>query len=76
MRFKQARIESWRDQMLRSMIIGLAIASLLQIGAQSIAPAQAMALSARRIDWASMQSAAVDRLLCQGYRLLSGAGFC
>lgn len=62
--------------MLRSMILGFAIAILLQFGAQSFAPAPITALSARQIDWASMQAAAVDRLVCQGYRLLSGAGFC
>lgn len=57
--------------MLRSMIIGLAIASLLQFGARTFAPPHAMALAAQRIDWVTMQAEAVDRLICRGYKLLT-----
>jgi len=57
--------------MLRSMILGLAIASLLQVGARTFAPAQTLSLAAQRIDWVTMQAEAVDRLVCQGYKLLT-----
>lgn len=58
--------------MLRSMMIGLVIASLLQFGAKSFAPAPAMAPSART----AMQAQAIDRLVCQGYALLSRETLC
>jgi hypothetical protein len=57
--------------MLRSMVIGLAIASLLQFGAENFAPANTVSLAAQRIDWVTLQAQAVDHLVCQGYRVLS-----
>jgi len=60
--------------MLRSMIIGLAIASLLQFGANWAAPA--LSLTAPRVDWVTLQARAVDRLACEGYRFLTRDGVC
>lgn len=57
--------------MLRSMIIGLVIASLLQFGVRFFVPAGAISLASQRIDWMTMQADAVDRLICRGYTLLT-----
>ena len=57
--------------MLRSMIIGLAIAALLQCGARSVASAHGVELAARKIDWVQIQSEALKHLLADGYTLLT-----
>ncbi len=56
--------------MLRSMIIGLAIAALLQVGARTLAPTDSVSL-ARQIDWVQVQSKALSRLACDGFTLLT-----
>jgi hypothetical protein len=57
--------------MLRSMIIGLAIAALLQFGGYSFVPPTGVALTAQRIDWVTAQTNALTHLLCDGYTLLT-----
>ena len=49
--------------MLRSMIIGLAIAALLQLGAHCFAPLSGMALEAKHIDWVKVQTDALAHLV-------------
>ena len=56
--------------MLRSMIIGLAIAALLQVGVQSFSPAAGLALATKQIDWVAIQADAVAQLLNHGFTLL------
>lgn len=56
--------------MLRSMIIGLAIAALLQVGVQSFSPATGISLASHRIDWVAMQADALAHLLDHGFTLL------
>lgn len=51
--------------MLRSMIIGLAIAALLQMGARTVASTNGVAL-AKQIDWVQVQSDALAHLICSG----------
>ena len=53
--------------MLRSMIIGLAIAALLQVGGQIFALPADVSLTAQRIDWVTAQPNALTHLLCRGY---------
>ena len=57
--------------MLRSMIIGLAIAALLQFGGYSFAPLAGVSLTAQPIDWVAAQTTALTHLLCDGYTLLT-----
>jgi hypothetical protein len=57
--------------MLRSMIIGLAIAALLQVGGHSFAPPARVSLPAQRIDWVAAQTNALTHLLCNGTALLT-----
>lgn len=61
--------------MLRSMIVGLAIAALLQLGAKGVTPEEGVVLAAdhiaHRADWAAVQAEAVDRLICQAYTLIA-----
>lgn len=57
--------------MRRSMIIGLAIAALLQLGSHSAAPAGGVSLASHRIDWVVMQANAVARVVCDGYTFLA-----
>lgn len=57
--------------MLRSVIIGLAIAALLQFGGYSFAPTTGVSLAAQRIDWVTAQTTALTHLLCEGYTLLT-----
>ena len=52
--------------MLRSMIIGLVIAALLQVGGHVFSPASPVSLAAHRIDWVKVQTDALARLLCSG----------
>ncbi len=54
--------------MLRSMIIGLAIAALLQVGARTVASTD-MTLAAKRIDWVQVQTNALAHMLCNGITL-------
>ena len=54
--------------MLRSMIIGLAIAALLQVGARTVASTD-MTLAAKRIDWVEVQTNALAHMLCNGITL-------
>lgn len=50
--------------MLRSMIIGLAIAALLQVGVHVAPPtAASLAAAARQIDWIQLQSNALLHLI-------------
>ncbi len=51
--------------MLRSMIIGLAIAALLQVGARTVASTNGVAL-AKQIDWVQVQSDALRHLIYNG----------
>lgn len=57
--------------MLRSMIIGLAIAALLQVGGHRFVPPTGVTLTAQRIDWVTAQTDALGHLLCNGYTLLT-----
>lgn len=57
--------------MLRSMIIGLAIAAVLQCGARTVASTHGVALAAQRIDWVQTQSEALAHLIADGYTLLT-----
>jgi hypothetical protein len=57
--------------MLRSMIIGLAVAALLQIGGHSFARPAGVSLTAQRIDWVAAQTTALTHLLCDGTALLT-----
>jgi hypothetical protein len=52
------------------MIIGLAIAALLQVGVHSVAPMTDVSLASHRIDWVVMQANTVTRILCDGYTFL------
>lgn len=54
--------------MLRSMIIGLAIAAVLQLATQIVANAD-VTLAAKRIDWVQVQTDALTRMLCSGIPL-------
>ena len=54
--------------MLRSMIIGLAIAAVLQLATQIVANAD-VTLAAKRIDWVQVQTDALTRMLCNGIPL-------
>ncbi len=56
--------------MLRSMIIGLAIAALLQVGGHRFAPPAGVSLTAQRIDWVAVQTNALTHLLRNGTLLL------
>lgn len=56
--------------MLRSMMIGLAIASLLQIGAGVFSPVDGMELAAQRIDWVQMQTDALSHIIANGFTLM------
>lgn len=51
--------------MLRSMIIGLAIAALLQVGTRTVTPPNGVAL-AKQIDWVQVQSNALAHLIYGG----------
>ena len=53
--------------MLRSMIIGLAIAAVLQIGVHSLAASDGLSLAAKRIDWVQVQTNALARLIGTGF---------
>jgi hypothetical protein len=53
------------------MIIGLAIASLLQIGARTVSPVNGVDLATHSIDWVKVQSDALERLVCLGYTVFS-----
>lgn len=55
--------------MLRSMIIGLSIAALLQFGASIVSPVENVALAAHRIDWVKLQTEALSRLVSKGFTL-------
>lgn len=57
--------------MLRSMIIGLAIAAVLQIGCQSLSPVEGVTLAAKRIDWVQVQTDALARLVGTGFTSLT-----
>lgn len=57
--------------MRRSMIIGLAIAALLQLGTHSVAPAANVSLASQRIDWVVMQANTLTRIVCGGYTFLA-----
>jgi|GEM_PF-1328468 len=57
--------------MLRSMIIGLAIAALLQVGDKIFSPAEEVLLAAHRIDWVMVQTEALGRLINLGYTLIA-----
>jgi hypothetical protein len=56
--------------MLRSMIIGLAVAALLQVGVHSVAPASDVSLASSRIDWVTVQASTLARLVCDGCLVL------
>jgi hypothetical protein len=49
------------------MIIGLAVAALLQVGCHGFAPAEGVSLAAKRIDWVQVQTNALARLIGTGY---------
>jgi hypothetical protein len=53
------------------MIIGLAIAAILQIGGYCIAPANSLALAAQRIDWVQVQTNALAHLIGKGFTSLT-----
>ena len=53
--------------MLRSMIIGLAIAAVLQIGVHSLAASAGLSVAAKRIDWVQVQTNALARLIGTGF---------
>jgi hypothetical protein len=57
--------------MLRSMIIGLAIAALLQCGARTVASTHGIELAARQIDWVQIQSQALTHLITDARTLLT-----
>ena len=50
--------------MLRSMLIGLAVAALLQVGVHSVAPSAELSMASHRIDWVSVQANTLSRLIC------------
>jgi hypothetical protein len=56
--------------MLRSMIIGLAIAALLLVGGHSFSSGDGVSLTAKRIDWVQVQTDALSRLVSSGYTSL------
>lgn len=57
--------------MLRSMIVGLAIAALLQLGDKAFSPVGEVTLAAQRIDWVKVQTEALERLIYLGYTLIT-----
>jgi hypothetical protein len=57
--------------MLRSMIIGLAVAALLQVGVHYLSPAGSVALAAKRIDWVQVQTNALAHLIGNGFTSLT-----
>lgn len=57
--------------MLRSMIIGLAIAGLLHVASGFVTPAAGIAQASQRIDWVTVQVESLSAVLCKGYTLLT-----
>lgn len=56
--------------MLRSMLIGLAVAAVLQVGAQEYAPVSASSLASHHVDWVRLQAVTLARLVCDGCSFL------
>jgi len=56
--------------MLRSMMIGLAVAALLQLAGHALTPVNNISLTAQRIDWVTAQAKGVAKLFSNGYALL------
>ncbi len=56
--------------MLRSMIIGMAVAALLEVGAHRVASVKDISLT-RQIDWIQVQSEALTGLVRDGYVFLT-----
>ncbi len=56
--------------MLRSMIIGLAVAALLQCGARTVVSFHGIELAARQIDWVQIQVKALTHLVSDGHTLM------
>jgi hypothetical protein len=59
--------------MLRSIIIGFAVAALLQVGVRTASPAPDLAAVAQNLNWAQLQcdGAAFVRLVVDGYATLT-----
>jgi hypothetical protein len=57
--------------MLRPVIIGLAIAAVLQLGAQEFAPVASVSLGSQRVDWVAVQASALAHFVCDGHTLLA-----
>jgi hypothetical protein len=55
--------------MLRSMIIGLAVAALLQAGVHTAAPAVNVSVASQKIDWVAVQARTLARLVCDSHAL-------
>jgi hypothetical protein len=57
--------------MLRSMLVGLAIAALLQVGSHFSAPVSAPSFSSTHVNWVAVQASAIDRLVSFGGAFLT-----
>jgi hypothetical protein len=57
--------------MLRSMMIGLAIAGLLHVASGYFAPAEGLAVASKRIDWVAVQADSLAAVLCKATTLLA-----
>jgi hypothetical protein len=59
--------------MLRSIIIGFAIAAILQLGVRTASPAPDLAVAAQSLNWTQLQcdGAALVRLFADGYNSLT-----
>lgn len=55
--------------MLRSMIIGLAIAAMLQFGTRLVV-ANDVTLASQHIDWVQLQTKALASIVCQASTLI------
>ena len=58
--------------MLRSIIIGFAVAALLQVGVRTASPAPDLAVVAQNLNWTQLQcdGAVFVRLIADGYATL------
>ncbi|GAA0527706.1 hypothetical protein FHS83_002217 [Rhizomicrobium palustre] len=57
--------------MIRSMLLGLSVAALLQLGA-SFCASEALIFPDHPVDWVQLQSDAMDRLVEAGFTLIQG----
>lgn len=57
--------------MLRSMLVGLAIAALLQLGTHVSAPVSGPSFTSSNVSWVAVQASAIDRLVSLGGAFLT-----